>query len=68
MKSTFENCQNLEHFNINGFNTDEVKSMHKLFYKTSLYEINLNNLISKNVVDISYMLAESNINEIDLSE
>ena len=36
MKSTFENCQNLKGFSISGYNTDEVKSMSKLFFKTDL--------------------------------
>ena len=32
MINTFENCTNLQSFKINGFNTDEIKSIQKLFY------------------------------------
>ena len=67
MISTFENCENLNIFNINGFNTSEVKSMHKLFYKTSIQNINLNNFNIENVNDMSYMFASSSINDIDFS-
>ena len=31
MESAFEECKYLEKFNISGFNTEELKSMHKLF-------------------------------------
>ena len=38
MISTFENCEDLEYFNLNGFKADKLKSMKKLFYKTSIKE------------------------------
>jgi len=34
MISTFENCYNLETINLNGFNTEEIKSMSKLFKRS----------------------------------
>ena len=33
MISTFENCKNLKNFNINGFNGNMLKSLHKMFKK-----------------------------------
>ena len=35
MISSFENCENLIKFSISGFSTKNIKSLHKLFYKTS---------------------------------
>ena len=67
MISTFENCQRLISFNFEGFNTTQLTSMQKLFYKTSLSEISLNNFYTKNVKDMSYMLASTEISKIDLS-
>ena len=56
MISSFENSENLESFSIKGFNTDTVKSMHKLFYNDQkISNINLENFVINNVEDISYM-------------
>ena len=68
MISTFENCENLDFFHIDGFDTSEVKSMHKLFYKTSsLLNMNLSLFKTDNVIDMSYMFSQSSIQEIDFS-
>lgn len=40
MESAFSNCENLETFNITGFNIEEVKSTKKLFFNTKLDKIN----------------------------
>ena len=55
MISTFQNCENLNFFNISGFNVEEVKSTKKLFYNTSLSEVYFNDFNSINLVDMSYM-------------
>ncbi len=36
MISTFENCENLNDFSIQGFNTEEIKSLSKLFYNSNI--------------------------------
>ena len=67
MISSFDNCENLKNFNIEGYNISDVKSMHKLFYKTAIRDINLTKIITENVEDISYMFGETEISEIDFS-
>ena len=61
MISTFENCQNLKTFKINGANTNKVKSMKKLFYKTGLTEFPLNELNIENLEDMSFTFAYTEI-------
>ena len=68
MVSSFENCINLETFNIRGFNTSEVKSFSKLFFNTSLTNINLENFDTNNTEDFSYMFAFSKIEKINISK
>ena len=65
--SAFENCDNLNKFYLEGFDTHDVNSMHKLFYKTHLTKINLTNFNTKNIIDMSYMFTGSPISEIDLT-
>ena len=36
MTSTFENTKNLDDFTITGFNTEEAKSMNRMFFKSGL--------------------------------
>ena len=68
MISSFENCINLNTFIIKGFNTSEVQSMHKLFYNTDLYiNLDLSDLNTSNVQDMSYMLSKTHLESIDLS-
>ena len=67
MISTFENCNHLENININGFNTENIKSMHKLFKRTNIQNLSMRKFNTKNVEDMSYMFAESNIKDIDFS-
>ena len=69
MISAFENCYNLEELVIEGFDTSEIKSMHKLFYRTSLTDKDLAriHLNTKNVEDISYMFSFTNFKELNLS-
>ena len=69
MKSTFENCTNLIYFDISGFNIDNLKSVHKLFYKDkNLEKINLGFFKKNNIEDMSFLFAESNINNFDFSK
>ena len=61
MISTFENAKSLERFTINGFSTEQIKSMSKLFYNSDLsdYTFNIDN--TNNLEDISYMFSGTNI-------
>ena len=68
MISSFENCANLNSFKINDFDTNEVKSISKLFYNTSLNILNIENFNINNVEDMSYMLSNSKLEQIDLSK
>ena len=62
MSSTFEGCVNLESFVNKGFNTDEVTSMHKRFFRTSLSDIKYDQFLStKNVMDMSYAFSYTKI-------
>ena len=61
MISTFENCEDLEYFNINGFKADKLKSMKKLFYKTSIKDFPLMEFNTIALEDMSYMFAYSQI-------
>ena len=51
MNEAFENCENLESFSIKGFNTQELKSLKKLFYKTNLNKLQLTDFNTENVED-----------------
>ena len=65
MISTFEGCENLVTFTNKGFNTEQVNSLHKLFYDSALSEINFEEfLITKNVVDMSYLFGYTSISEL----
>ena len=66
MDSAFENCQKLTSFKIIGFNLEDLKSMKKLFYKSGLSIYESDYLITKNLLDISYMFAETNLEKIKL--
>ena len=56
MKSSFENYNNLEKIKINGFDTSQVTSMHKLFYNSYISDENFYiDLNMTNVEDMSYM-------------
>ena len=68
MISTFENCNNLENIEVNGFLTNEIKSINKIFYNTKLYILDISWLNTSNIEDMSYMFALSTIIEIDLSK
>ena len=67
MKSTFESAENLEFFNITGFDATELKSTSKCFYETNLNSYYFNSFDSKNLEDISYMFSLSNIEEFSLN-
>ena len=67
MISTFEGCERLEDFNLEGFDGSQLKSMHKLFYKTILIDFSFNSFNTDNLEDISYMLSNTAINEFKLS-
>ena len=49
MISTFENCNQLTEFKIDGFNVEQVKSTNKMFYNTSLSVFNFSSFKTKNL-------------------
>ena len=53
MISSFEGCAKLTSFNISGFNAEQVKSMNKMFYKSTLSEFYVSSFNLKNLEDIS---------------
>ena len=55
MISTFENCENLDTFTMEGFNINEINSMRKLFYNTQISTINMPFSNLDNIEDMSYM-------------
>ena len=55
MISTFENCINLEDIQVNGFLTNEIKSINKIFYNTRLYIFDISWLNTTNIEDMSYI-------------
>ena len=67
MKNVFENCTFLEKFEIDGFDSSQVKSMSKLFYNTkNLKQVNISTLETSSLEDMDYMFAYSNLPEINL--
>jgi len=65
--SAFENCLKLTNFKIIGFNLADLKSMKKLFYKSGLNSFDSDYLRTQNLLDISYMFAETNLEKIKMS-
>ena len=58
MKSTFEDCKNLESvFFTESFDTSELKSTSKLFYNSGIKQLNFSKFDTKNVEDMSYMFS-----------
>ena len=64
MISAFENSENLNTFNMVGFNTGNIKSLKRLFYNTQISNIDM--FDTSNVQDMSYMFAFSSLSNIDL--
>ena len=68
MESCFLFCQHLEKFTINGFHTNETKSLSKLFLNsTDLKDVDLTNMNTSNITDMSFMFANTNIDTINLT-
>ena len=68
MISSFENCKDLRQFSIQGFLTNSLKSMKKLFYNSHINYINITNFDTKNVEDMSYMFAYTDFDNFDFNE
>ena len=68
MISSFENCENLRYFKIEGFLTNSIKSMKKLFYNSHINEINMTDFDTKNVEDMSYMFANADFDTYNFNE
>ena len=68
MISSFENCNSLETLIIKGFDTTNVKSMHKFLYESYGEKIDFTKIEidTKNVEDMSYMLSNTRIENLDL--
>ena len=66
MISSFENCENLNSFKIMGFNGEKIKSMKKLFYRSSLTIYSFSSFNTINLEDISYMFSSSSIEQFSL--
>ena len=67
MQSTFEDCINLEKIEVNGFSTNGLKSINKLFYNTKINDLNISWINTSNIEDMSYLFAFSPIININLS-
>ena len=61
MKSTFESCELLENVIINDFDTNNLLSIEKIFYNSALSNITVN-INTKNIENMSFMFAGTNIN------
>ena len=69
MDYMFRFCSNMKQIDISKFNTKNVKSMKGMFIGCfSLVELNLKNFNFSNVVDSSYMIFDTNIRRLDLSD
>ena len=69
MRHTFEEEYNLYQFNITGFSGDKIRTMENLFnYAIRLYYCSFNNFDTKNLEDISYMFARTNITNSPLND
>ncbi len=66
IENCFENCINLNSVYIKGFNFNQIKSFHKLFYKSGLISYNIQGDIST-IEDISYMLAGTKTEYVNLN-
>jgi len=64
MKGVFESCPNLRNIALNGtFDTSELRSMSKLFYKSGIQKIDFNGFDTKYVEDMSFMFSSTNISD-----
>jgi len=68
MESTFQNCPNLEKISVNGFSTKGIKSIKKLFYNTSLFNLDLSWLNTSAIEDMSYMFSLTPVISLDLTK
>lgn len=68
MGRCFEGCKHLEKFTVNGFYTNETKSLSKLFLNSiNLKDVDLTNMNTSNITDMSYTFALTNIDTINLT-
>ena len=69
MDYMFRFCSNMKQIDISKFNTKNVKSIKGMFAGCySLIELNLKNVNFSNVFDSSYMIFDTNIMRLDLSD
>jgi surface protein len=68
MISTFENCKRFNFISISGFDLEQLKSMSKLFYNSTLNSFSFLDFNTSNLEDISYMFANTSIKSISLND
>ena len=66
IESAFENCKDLEYFYIEGFDTSSIKSLKSLFSLTSLTKVRFRGFSTENVMDMSYMFYDTNLESLNL--
>jgi surface protein len=68
MVGTFQNCENLEIIENNGFNTNNIKSMRKCFYNTGLFRFNFTtiNINTSGVLDMAYMFSSIKVEKLNI--
>ena len=69
MQSTFEDCSNLNKFNLTGYDLTKVTNVQKLFFGANdLKDIDLELFANSNLEDMSYFFAMSDISTLDFSK
>ena len=69
MQSTFEDCSNLNKFNLTGYDLSKVTNAQKLFFgANNLKDIDLELFADSNFEDMSYFFAMSDISYLNLSK
>ena len=64
----FEYCSNLKNISIDGFIGNNIKNMHKLFYKDiSLENANITIINTTNLIDCSYMFSNTYLDSLNIN-
>ena len=68
MVGTFQNCENLQSLENNGFVTKNVKSMRGLFFNTGIVDFNFTkmNINTESVEDMSYMFSSMKAQKLNI--
>ena len=68
MESAFEDCENLDSFNMKGCDTSQITSIKNIFSNTDIKNIDLEQFHLDNIKDMSYMFYKVKLKSIDLSK